>query len=220
MRPSRSGAGRGRSGRTMGWLGGGSASRLLDGTTWMCAACSFQDIINQRIAKVAAALKEVGSKVTKISVRFGCQRHTHPEWQADGQPLSAVKPLLNGPQHPTPVMGRSDIAKLPASFDGCAACRPYCCSRPWRFRRGPSQGRRRRSARRHLPARSQRRRGTRQPRRRRAPGRSLRQPSQAGFSLNSPSLPRSGSATTMGLAAWSWTSGSRRPTAWRGMATM
>jgi chemotaxis protein CheZ len=98
-----------------GRLGGDAAASLLEATTRIYEACSFQDITGQRITKVVGALKEIESKVAEITLRFGCRR-MRPAWQTDGTP-QAMETLLNGPQHPAVAMGQSDIDKLLASFD-------------------------------------------------------------------------------------------------------
>jgi len=100
-----------------GQVGPEPAATLLNATTRIYEACSFQDITGQRITKVVGALKEIESKVAAITVRFGCQWHLHPDWHTDGPPVPADETLLNGPQHPTVAMGQSDIDKLLASFD-------------------------------------------------------------------------------------------------------
>ena len=98
-------------------LDGEPAARLLDATTRIYEACSFQDITGQRITKVVGTLKAIEAKVAQITSHFGAQRPSLPV------PLigEAVAPtgasLLNGPQHPALAMDQSDIDKLLASFD-------------------------------------------------------------------------------------------------------
>ena len=95
-------------------LGGEPAARLLDATTRIYEACSFQDITGQRITKVVGTLKAIEAKVAQITSHFGAQRQA-PLDRPVGEPAEAS--LLNGPQHPAVAMGQSDIDKLLASFD-------------------------------------------------------------------------------------------------------
>jgi len=95
-------------------LGGEPAARLLDATTRIYEACSFQDITGQRITKVVGTLKAIEAKVAQITSHFGAQRQA-PLDRPVGEPAEAS--LLNGPQHPAVAMDQSDIDKLLASFD-------------------------------------------------------------------------------------------------------
>jgi chemotaxis protein CheZ len=95
-------------------LTGEPATRLLDATTRIYEACSFQDITGQRITKVVGTLKAIEAKVAQITSHFGAQRQAPPD-QPVGEPAEAS--LLNGPQHPAVAMDQSDIDKLLASFD-------------------------------------------------------------------------------------------------------
>ena len=98
-------------------LDGEPAARLLDATTRIYEACSFQDITGQRITKVVGTLKAIEAKVAQITSHFGAQRPSQLD-RPIGEPVGSPKAsLLNGPQHPALAMDQSDIDKLLASFD-------------------------------------------------------------------------------------------------------
>ena len=84
---------------------------LLDATTRIYEACSFQDITGQRITKVVATLKTIDAKVAQIVGAFSGRRTD----EAPAVPVLAM--LENGPQLPGQAMDQSDIDKLLASFD-------------------------------------------------------------------------------------------------------
>jgi len=98
-------------------LDGEPAARLLDATTRIYEACSFQDITGQRITKVVGTLKAIEAKVAQITSHFGAQRPSQLD-RPIGEPVGSPEAsLLNGPQHPALAMDQSDIDKLLASFD-------------------------------------------------------------------------------------------------------
>ena len=82
---------------------------LIQATTSIYEACSFQDITGQRIKKVVGTLKAIEHKVGEILKIFG-----------QGQEIAvapvAEESLTNGPQLPGKAMGQSDIDALLADF--------------------------------------------------------------------------------------------------------
>jgi chemotaxis protein CheZ len=91
---------------------GVTAAALLDATTRIYEACSFQDITGQRITKVVATLKAIDAKVAQIVAAFGSRAAPRAP-----TPAAAGDTLMQGPQLPANAMVQSDIDALLASFD-------------------------------------------------------------------------------------------------------
>ena len=94
---------------------GDAAAQLVDATTRIYEACSFQDITGQRISKVVITLKTIEEKVAHIVSAFS-------DPNAAALPASLIAEgdeaaLLNGPQLPMTAMGQSEIDRLLASFE-------------------------------------------------------------------------------------------------------
>ena len=91
------------------------AERMVDATSRIYEACSFQDITGQRISKVVTTLKTIDTKIVHILATFSVEqgvRDPDPE-RVELENSS----LLNGPQLPMVAMDQSEIDKLLASFE-------------------------------------------------------------------------------------------------------
>jgi chemotaxis protein CheZ len=79
-------------------------------------ACTFQDIVGQRIKKVMGCLKEIDAKTASVLKAL-----QQDEENGSGQPVTAsgenVVSLLNGPALPQNAITQDDIDKLLAEFD-------------------------------------------------------------------------------------------------------
>ena len=95
--------------------GGPSAADVMDATTRIYEACSFQDITGQRITKVVNTLKAVEAKVAKIVETFG-QSSWDGTATEPSPPTDSDAHLLNGPQLPAAAMAQADIDALLADF--------------------------------------------------------------------------------------------------------
>jgi len=93
-------------------LAGETAAQLMDATTRIYEACSFQDITGQRITKVVSTLKAIEAKVERILAGFGTSTA-----QTCVSAQSEIAELLNGPQLPAEAMAQAEIDRLLASFD-------------------------------------------------------------------------------------------------------
>lgn len=105
-------------------LGGDVNDRLLDATTRIFEACSFQDITGQRIGKVVRALREIETKIDDLLGVFGeeteeqraerlARRQAAPHSAGDeGQDAISDADLLDGPQLPENAISQDDIDAL------------------------------------------------------------------------------------------------------------
>lgn len=98
-----------------GKMDGPDAVLMIDATSRIYEACSFQDITGQRISKVVMTLKTIDDKIAHILDTFSVGQVPPPpaETKNDADPGG----LLNGPQLPMMAMGQSEIDKLLASFE-------------------------------------------------------------------------------------------------------
>jgi chemotaxis protein CheZ len=94
---------------------GCDAERMIDATSRIYEACSFQDITGQRISKVVATLKAIDIKIVHILATFSVEQDKK-ESGLDDKNIGEAG-LLNGPQLPMVAMGQSDIDRLLASFE-------------------------------------------------------------------------------------------------------
>ena len=106
-------------------LGGDVNDRLLEATTSIFEACSFQDITGQRIGKVVRALREIETKIDDLLGVFGeaddatrqarlDRQKEHAEGGAEnsGQEAISDADLLDGPQLPENAISQDDIDNL------------------------------------------------------------------------------------------------------------
>ncbi|MDH3336090.1 MAG: protein phosphatase CheZ [Rhodospirillaceae bacterium] len=106
----------------MSQLEGDAASTLMDATTKIYEACTFQDITGQRINKVVKTLQHIEARVDKLIDVFGIK--IEKSVSDSGQGLNTGKSdkisdedLLEGPQLKGQGKSQSEIDDLLASFD-------------------------------------------------------------------------------------------------------
>jgi len=87
---------------------------LVDCTTQIFEACSFQDITGQRITKVVSALKHIDVKVDALLKALGNDLVPLPASTTSAKAPTApdAASLLNGPQLPGKGIAQDDIDKL------------------------------------------------------------------------------------------------------------
>lgn len=96
---------------------------LMNATTGIYEACSFQDITGQRITKVVRALKHIEETVDGLLNAFGDEieryKLENPEIAADDEAAKEVtdEELLQGPQLEGKGNSQEEIDALLASFD-------------------------------------------------------------------------------------------------------
>lgn len=96
---------------------------LMNATTGIYEACSFQDITGQRITKVVRALKHIEETVDGLLAAFGDEiaryKQENPPVSADEQGAKAPRDedLLQGPQLAGKGNTQEEIDALLASFD-------------------------------------------------------------------------------------------------------
>ncbi len=102
-------------------IGGEAAEKLMNATTQIFEACSFQDITGQRVSKVIKALQEIEGKVDDLIGAFGDDddaareaRRRSRETQREEKRQEAVAEgeLLEGPQLPENAISQDDIDAL------------------------------------------------------------------------------------------------------------
>jgi len=108
----------------MGDVGDAVAAKLMDATTHIYEACTFQDITGQRIGKVVTALKNIEERIDALVLTFGDEQAKPRKKTA--KPESAGKKdkkditdadLLEGPQLGGKAKSQAEIDDLLASFD-------------------------------------------------------------------------------------------------------
>ncbi|WP_135079390.1 protein phosphatase CheZ [Terasakiella sp. SH-1] len=96
------------------------SDKLMDATTKIYEACSFQDITGQRITKVVTALQHIEEKIDALVEAFGSEiekfKAENPEAEEEPQELTD-EDLLEGPQLEGQGKSQEDIDALLASFD-------------------------------------------------------------------------------------------------------
>lgn len=98
-------------------------SALMNATTGIYEACSFQDITGQRITKVVRALKHIEETVDGLLEAFGdeIERYKLENPKAEAEAKKRKKPtdedLLQGPQLEGKGNSQEEIDALLASFD-------------------------------------------------------------------------------------------------------
>ncbi len=96
------------------------SDKLMEATTRIYEACTFQDITGQRITKVVTALKHIEEKIDALVDAFGSEidkfKAENPE-EEDGPKEITDEDLLEGPQLDGQGKSQEDIDALLASFD-------------------------------------------------------------------------------------------------------
>jgi chemotaxis protein CheZ len=97
------------------------SEKLMDATTKIYEACTFQDITGQRITKVVNALKHIEEKIDALVEAFGPEiekyKAAHPDPEEEGPKEITDEDLLEGPQLEGQGKSQEDIDALLASFD-------------------------------------------------------------------------------------------------------
>ena len=97
------------------------SDKLMDATTKIYEACTFQDITGQRITKVVTALKHIEEKIDALVDAFGSEiekyKAENPDAEDDGPKEITDEDLLEGPQLEGEGRSQEDIDALLASFD-------------------------------------------------------------------------------------------------------
>lgn len=95
------------------------SEKLMDATTRIYEACTFQDITGQRITKVVTALKHIEEKIDALVDAFGSEiaKYKKDEPVEDGPKEITDEDLLEGPQLDGQGKSQEDIDALLASFD-------------------------------------------------------------------------------------------------------
>ncbi|MDH5489169.1 MAG: protein phosphatase CheZ [Rhodospirillaceae bacterium] len=106
----------------MSQLEGDAASTLMDATTKIYEACTFQDITGQRINKVVKTLQHIEARVDKlievfeIKVEKSSSTNEQDSNSAENNKISD-EDLLEGPQLKGQGRSQAEIDDLLASFD-------------------------------------------------------------------------------------------------------
>jgi len=101
-------------------IGGEAEEKIMQATTGIYEACTFQDITGQRITKVVSALKAIEEKIDALVDKFGGLENTgEKQGKADDKTGGAMtdEDLLNGPQMPENASKQDEIDALLASLD-------------------------------------------------------------------------------------------------------
>lgn len=97
------------------------SEKLMDATTKIYEACTFQDITGQRITKVVSALQHIEEKIDALVAAFGSEiekyKTENPDEADDGPKEITDEDLLEGPQLDGQGKSQEDIDALLASFD-------------------------------------------------------------------------------------------------------
>jgi len=98
------------------------SDKLMEATTKIYEACTFQDITGQRITKVVNALKHIEEKIDALVEAFGSEiekyKSENPSPTDDDAPkVITDDDLLEGPQLEGQGRSQEDIDALLASFD-------------------------------------------------------------------------------------------------------
>lgn len=108
-------------------VGGDKEQKIIDATTIIYDACTFQDITGQRIRKVIHLLENIEDRVSKLNNIFGAEEETTgaaPAPAAVAGPIDASKivlpkddkDLLNGPQLTGQGTSQAEIDRLLAGI--------------------------------------------------------------------------------------------------------
>mgnify|MGYP001441055660 CR=1 FL=1 len=102
-----------------GIVGGEHGDIITNEVMKIFEACSFQDIIGQRITKVIKTLKDIESKVTRVITIIASKIPGIAEevdMPLPQKELSEDEKLLNGPQLPGNAISQDEIDKMLADF--------------------------------------------------------------------------------------------------------
>ncbi|NVJ91450.1 MAG: protein phosphatase CheZ [Methylocystaceae bacterium] len=98
-----------------------TSAKLMEATTKIYEACTFQDITGQRITKVVSALQHIEEKIDALIDAFGSEiekyKAENPDPVDDGPKVITDEDLLEGPQLEGQGKSQEDIDALLASFD-------------------------------------------------------------------------------------------------------
>jgi chemotaxis protein CheZ len=98
-----------------------TSAKLMEATTKIYEACTFQDITGQRITKVVSALQHIEEKIDALIDAFGSEiekyKAENPDPVDDGPKVITDEDLLEGPQLDGQGKSQEDIDALLASFD-------------------------------------------------------------------------------------------------------
>lgn len=99
-------------------LEGDPKTEILNQTTKIFEACSFQDITGQRITKVISTLHQIETAVDRLLGLFGpFEDEKIQNNGSDSAMANSDEGLMNGPQLPGQAISQDDIDKLLAEFD-------------------------------------------------------------------------------------------------------
>ncbi|MGB0748409.1 MAG: protein phosphatase CheZ [Magnetospiraceae bacterium] len=103
-------------------LEGDPADKLMDATTKIYEACTFQDITGQRIGKVVRALSHIEARVDALVTLFDAVPHpagseTAPKTDLPATPEDKEAGLLEGPQLEGQGVSQADVDALLRDFD-------------------------------------------------------------------------------------------------------
>jgi chemotaxis protein CheZ len=102
-------------------IDGEVSEKLMDATTKIYEACTFQDITGQRITKVVSALQHIEEKIDALVAAFGSEiekyKAENPDEAEEGPKEITDEDLLEGPQLDGQGKSQEDIDALLASFD-------------------------------------------------------------------------------------------------------
>lgn len=111
----------------MGDVKGDTSGKLMDATTQIYEACTFQDITGQRINKVVKTMRHIEDRIDALIDAFGDQKAGAKKKEKVVKKTAAPKPgakkvisdedLLDGPQLGDKVKSQSEIDDIFASFD-------------------------------------------------------------------------------------------------------
>ncbi|HEY9078912.1 protein phosphatase CheZ [Magnetovibrio sp.] len=108
----------------MGDVNDAVSAKLMDATTHIYEACTFQDITGQRIGKVVAALKNIEKRIDALVLTLGDEIIKPQKKNAKPEPTGKKEKkeitdadLLEGPQLGDKAKSQAEIDDLLASFD-------------------------------------------------------------------------------------------------------
>jgi chemotaxis protein CheZ len=108
-------------------IGGENGQKIVDATTVIYDACTFQDITGQRIRKVITLLENIEDRVSKLNGLFGTVEEAEISTDAKQVDVKNLdikdvavpkddKELLNGPQLASQAASQDDIDAILAKF--------------------------------------------------------------------------------------------------------
>lgn len=98
-------------------------AKLMDATTSIYEACTFQDITGQRIGKVVTALKNIEDRIDALVLALGDEliapkvKNNTTKPKSDAKTTLTDADLLEGPQLGAKAKSQAEIDDLLASFD-------------------------------------------------------------------------------------------------------